>query len=247
MTGIGSLIPKLRFCSPSQRRLTREQRATYYYNVKTPSQRNFNNLKDSLFNLSAGLYTHMSSGTVGIAFPGDAEAFGGFAPHTDSFSGAGSFAAPPPSTPAVLASSGGAYLRSQSMGGGGNFFPSPAGNDLEDYNNEPPLLEELGVSFSHISQKVVAVLMLHKPIAPAVLRDADLAGPIVFCVLLGFCMLLVRRITWGFPPLPRWALPHPTPPPPLPVTPLLSRALSFAPTPVRQAALWLHLRVWAAR
>ena len=154
----------------------------------------------------------MSSGTVGIAFPGDAEAFGGFAPHTDSFSGAGSFAAPPPSTP-VLASSGGAYLRSQ-MGGGGNFFPAPAGNDLEDYNNEPPLLEELGVSFSHISQKVVAVLMLHKPIAPAVLRDADLAGPIVFCVLLGFCMLLVRRLTRGFPPSPRCALPHPHSPQP---------------------------------
>jgi hypothetical protein len=86
------------------------------------------------------------------------------------------------------------YLRSSQLGASaGNFFPAPVGGDLEDYANEPPLLEELGVSFAHIYQKVVAVLMLHKPISPEALQDADLAGPLVFCVLLGFCMLLVRR------------------------------------------------------
>jgi hypothetical protein len=112
----------------------------------------------------------------------------------------------------MMSSGGGAYLR-QSHGGG--LMPQPAGGDLEDYSNEPPLLEELGVSFSHIYQKVVAVLMLHKPISPAVLRDADLAGPLVFCVLLGFCMLLVSVGRGGG----KRCRGAPPPSPPLPLAP----------------------------
>ncbi|ETN84652.1 hypothetical protein NECAME_17058 [Necator americanus] len=34
---------------------------------------------------------------------------------------------------------------------------SPSG-DGEDYENEPPLLEELGINFSHIKEKTFAVL-----------------------------------------------------------------------------------------
>ena len=132
------------------------------------------------------------NGPAGVPFPNDAEAYGAF---DGPFSGGGSF---PPASPGVMGASssgggGGAYLRSSQLGASGNFFPAPVGGDLEDYANEPPLLEELGVSFAHIYQKVVAVLMLHKPISPEALQDADLAGPLVFCVLLGFCMLLVRR------------------------------------------------------
>ena len=62
-----------------------------------------------------------------------------------------------------------------------------------DYSDEPPLLEELGVNFGAIGAKTSAVLMLHKPVDAMVLRDADLAGPLVFCVVLGLCLLLVSR------------------------------------------------------
>ena len=126
----------------------------------------------------------MASGPIGVFGGGsDAEAFGAFAP-SDSFTG-GSFGAP------FAAPGGVPYLRPAASAGLPAFPPAP-GADLENYDAEPPLLEELGVSFSHIYSKVVAVLMLNRPISADVLRDADLAGPIVFCVLLGLCMLLVR-------------------------------------------------------
>jgi hypothetical protein len=83
-----------------------------------------------------------------------------------------------------------AYLRpaaAASLGGSGG-----GGGHYDEYANEPPLLEELGVNFAAIGTKTTAVLMLHRPISPEVLLDADLAGPLVFCVVLGLCLLLVR-------------------------------------------------------
>lgn len=38
------------------------------------------------------------------------------------------------------------------------------GLDEEDYSNEPPLLEELGINFEHIWRKVYAVLILQRDI-----------------------------------------------------------------------------------
>lgn len=36
------------------------------------------------------------------------------------------------------------------------------------------------------------MLLLHRPIEPHIMADADLAGPLVFCLVLGMCLLLVR-------------------------------------------------------
>lgn len=44
--------------------------------------------------------------------------------------------------------------------GGFNSFSAPPGD--EDYENEPPLLEELGIRFDHIWMKTQAVLYLNK-------------------------------------------------------------------------------------
>ena len=84
--------------------------------------------------------------------------------------------------------------------------PYPSSSAVfDEYANEPPLLEELGVNFSAIGTKTTAVLMLHRPISPEVLLDADLAGPLVFCVVLGLCLLLVRaQLCTPLPPAPRW-------------------------------------------
>lgn len=46
-------------------------------------------------------------------------------------------------------------------GGPGGKIP---GIDFEDYTKDPPLLEELGVNFDHIREKVMAVMLLHKPV-----------------------------------------------------------------------------------
>ncbi|ETK84253.1 hypothetical protein, variant [Phytophthora nicotianae CJ01A1] len=66
--------------------------------------------------------------------------------------------------------------------------------DEDEFANEPPLLEELGINFEHIWAKTVSVLLPTKQINEHILDDADLAGPLVFCFLFGMCLLLVRNI-----------------------------------------------------
>lgn len=88
---------------------------------------------------------------------------------------------------------GGYYGYDQPYGGamGGQMSPAsaPAGKGFED---EPPLLEELGINFQHIWQKTLAVLIpFRKNDADLHVNDDDLAGPLIFCVLLGFFLLLV--------------------------------------------------------
>ena len=52
----------------------------------------------------------------------------------------------------------------------------------EDYENEPPLLEELGINAEHILQKTLSVLNPFRATRPEVAGDSDLAGPLVFCL-----------------------------------------------------------------
>jgi len=68
----------------------------------------------------------------------------------------------------------------------------------DDYENEPPLLEELGIRFDHIWSKTQAVLYPVKQVNEHILDDADLAGPIFFCLLLGSCMLLSGKVHFGY-------------------------------------------------
>ncbi len=73
----------------------------------------------------------------------------------------------------------------------------------EDYENEPPLLEELGVNFPHIYSKSRAVLF---PIgkhaksleAGFIEDDADLAGPLAFALGLGGELLLAGKMHFGY-------------------------------------------------
>jgi len=93
------------------------------------------------------------------------------------------------------------YAAQQNPYGGNMFIPSaqqefPTTSD-EDFENEPPLLEELGVNFDHIRLKTMAVL---NPLANAsaeVVADQDLAGPLVFCLLFGVSLLLNGRVYFG--------------------------------------------------
>ncbi|KAH8878244.1 Protein YIPF5 [Schistosoma japonicum] len=66
----------------------------------------------------------------------------------------------------------------------------------EDYENEPPLLEELGINFSHIVQKTSSVLVPFKESSQEVLDDTDLAGPLVFCLLFGCTLMFVSFIRY---------------------------------------------------
>ncbi|CAG9533386.1 unnamed protein product [Cercopithifilaria johnstoni] len=68
----------------------------------------------------------------------------------------------------------------------------------DDFENEPPLLEELGINFSHIKQKTLAVLNPVGSVPPHVIADQDLAGPLVFCLLFGVALLLHGKIHFGY-------------------------------------------------
>jgi hypothetical protein len=79
------------------------------------------------------------------------------------------------------------------------------GNDEIDFENELPLLEELGINLQHIVLKTKAVVIpsqrLNKSalMDPAmIVEDADLAGPLAFALLLGGELLLTGKIHFGY-------------------------------------------------
>lgn len=69
---------------------------------------------------------------------------------------------------------------------------------FEDYDSEPPLLEELGIRFDHIMNKTQAVMYPNKQLSEHILDDADLAGPLCFCLGLGACLLLSGKVHFGY-------------------------------------------------
>ncbi|KAJ3446722.1 protein yipf [Anaeramoeba flamelloides] len=72
---------------------------------------------------------------------------------------------------------------------------SSMGNNFE---NEPPLLEELEINFDHIKSKMLSVLNPFKPVDTIFINDSDLAGPLIFCLLLGFFLLFRGKINFGY-------------------------------------------------
>jgi len=66
------------------------------------------------------------------------------------------------------------------------------------YPDEPPLLEELGVNFGHIKTKTLTVLNPFKRVDQHIMDDADLAGPILFCLLFATFLLLGGKSHFGY-------------------------------------------------
>ncbi|XP_055936175.1 protein YIPF5-like [Argiope bruennichi] len=71
-------------------------------------------------------------------------------------------------------------------------------NPTENYEDEPPLLEELGINFDHIIQKTVAVLNPFKEPNPSILQETDFTGPLVFCLCFGGFLLLSGKVHFGY-------------------------------------------------
>lgn len=69
-----------------------------------------------------------------------------------------------------------------------------APNSFED---EPPLLEELEIEPRKILDKSLAVTFMRK-LSPEMQQDTDLAGPLLFCVLLGVLLLLQGKLHFGY-------------------------------------------------
>lgn len=69
------------------------------------------------------------------------------------------------------------------------------GNEFED---EPPLLEELGINPQHILMKTLSVLNPFRTPEKEIFDDVDLAGPLVFCMAFGSFLLLSGKVTFSY-------------------------------------------------
>jgi len=87
--------------------------------------------------------------------------------------------------------------------------PIPS-SEYEDYSNEPPLLEELGVNVAEIAMKTRAVLLLFSrraynttgtnagnPTEHLLIDNDDIVGPLAFQFLLAFTLLFTGRVQFG--------------------------------------------------
>jgi len=87
-------------------------------------------------------------------------------------------------------------------GFGGNIQASPGGwwsaFGTGGFEGEPPLLEELGINFSHIRAKSLAVLNPLKRVDEHIMDDADLAGPILFYFCFGTFLLFSGKPQFGY-------------------------------------------------
>ena len=79
-----------------------------------------------------------------------------------------------------------------------NMAGNGTGISPNDFENEPPLLEELGINFEHIYRKTVCVLNPFAKPHESIIHDEDLAGPLVFCIAYGFSLLLLGKIQFGY-------------------------------------------------
>lgn len=83
-----------------------------------------------------------------------------------------------------------------------NFGSDNMASDAEPYtatfDDEPPLLEELGINFDHIYQKTIAVLNPFRHTESSIVNEIDLTGPFVFCMALGTAMLMAGKVQFGY-------------------------------------------------
>ena len=82
-------------------------------------------------------------------------------------------------------------------GGGGGFFSDPGPSFTGGIEDEPPLLEELGIDPGQIIRRTVAMLNPLKTKAEEA-GDDDLAGPLLFGVIMGSLHLLQGRVHFGY-------------------------------------------------
>ncbi|KAL5012449.1 hypothetical protein ScPMuIL_011000 [Solemya velum] len=71
-------------------------------------------------------------------------------------------------------------------------------SSTENFEDEPPLMEELGINFDHIIQKTLAVLNPLKHPDTTIMQDTDLAGPLVFCLAFGGALMLSGKLHFGY-------------------------------------------------
>ncbi|KAJ7045587.1 Yip1-domain-containing protein [Mycena alexandri] len=96
----------------------------------------------------------------------------------------------------------GSIVQDRTASFGGN-IQTPAGGwwtafGTGGFEGEPPLLEELGINFSHIRAKSLTVLNPLSRVDEHIMDDADLAGPIFVCFCFATCLLFSGKSNFGY-------------------------------------------------
>ncbi|XP_042357273.1 protein YIPF5-like [Plectropomus leopardus] len=78
------------------------------------------------------------------------------------------------------------------------FYQPAESTGTDSLEEEPSLLEELGINFDHIWQKTLTVLNPLKPADGSIMNETDLTGPILFCVALGFTLMMAGKVHFGY-------------------------------------------------
>ncbi|EAU91799.1 Yip1 domain family protein [Coprinopsis cinerea okayama7 len=105
----------------------------------------------------------------------------------------------PGSRPSLDEATQGSISQSPGFGGniqsGGGWWTAFGTGGFE---GEPPLLQELGINFSHIRAKSLTVLNPLQTIDNRIMDDADLAGPIIFFFCFGISLLFSGKPNFGY-------------------------------------------------
>jgi len=88
------------------------------------------------------------------------------------------------STPANMGTMGGA--------------PGAANATSDSFEDEPPLMEELGIDLGQIYQTTMTVLNPNKQAATTMMDDPDLSGPLMFCLAFGALLMLSGKLHFGY-------------------------------------------------
>lgn len=76
--------------------------------------------------------------------------------------------------------------------------PTTSSPSNEDFDNELPLLEELGINIDHITLKTKAIMTPLKAPDSHLYDDTDMAGPLCFALLLGVTLMLTGKLHFGY-------------------------------------------------
>lgn len=76
------------------------------------------------------------------------------------------------------------------------FAPTTIGGGGTGFEDEPPLLEELGINTKQIYQKTISILNPFR-VRPDLHEDADLSGPFLFLMAFGLFQLLAGKLHFG--------------------------------------------------
>lgn len=96
-----------------------------------------------------------------------------------------------PAPPNMAAANGGAAPNDA------QYYMAPPSQSTTSFEDEPPLLEELGINMPAVIAKARLVANPFSKIDSTFADDADMTGPLLLCLALGFLHLLQRKVQFS--------------------------------------------------